>query len=112
MKEIKRMISGSETVINYGSGSDSARKKVTVPVSVPVPQHCFLHTFFLKLVKSSQISSNTSKDNLYVDIQMFCLAKTSERCHTYLLRKQYFLTTVLVYHAGNIIYGLAIVTMP
>jgi hypothetical protein len=44
--------SGSGTVINYGSGSDfftsyssgSTRQKVTVltvPVRVPVPQHCF-----------------------------------------------------------------------
>jgi hypothetical protein len=46
--------SGSETVINYGSGSDfltscgsgsgssSTRQKVTVPtVPVPVPQHCW-----------------------------------------------------------------------
>jgi hypothetical protein len=42
--------SGSETVINYGSGSDfltsygfgSTRQKVTVPTfPVPVPQHWF-----------------------------------------------------------------------
>ncbi len=57
MKEIKYIIfissSGSEIVINYGSGSDfltsygygsgSTCQKVTVPtvpVLVPVPQHC------------------------------------------------------------------------
>ncbi len=37
--------SGSETVINYGSGSDSARKKVTVP-TVPVTQHRFSYIHF------------------------------------------------------------------
>ncbi len=44
--------SGSETVINYGSGSDfltsygssSTSQKVTVPtVPVPVPQRCWAH---------------------------------------------------------------------
>ena len=54
-------ISGSGTVINYGSGSDfltsygsgsgSTSQKVTVPmvpVPVPVPQHCPNGFLFLK----------------------------------------------------------------
>jgi hypothetical protein len=60
-------ISGSGTVINYGSDSDfltsygSARQKITVPtvpVPVPVPQHCFMH----KLL-SSVYSIKLSKIN-------------------------------------------------
>ena len=67
--------SGSGTVINYGSGSDfltsygsgSTSQKVTVPtvpVPIPVPQHCATHRYGSTILLVSTIISPQTRLSL------------------------------------------------